>query len=377
MTGRKLLWVGVLPPHQGGAAVSGFQLLVGLARAGHAIRSLAPITPESAGAGDSFAARHPELRVTRFQVPYFETSPHTPASAEYRRLEQDQVERQLSVLIERERPDIVLLGRETFAWRVPDVAQRYGLPCVLRIAGGFLAGVVDGTYPASLVSRWLEQVRKVDVIIAQTTSVAANLTALGLERIRIVPNGVDLHLFAPAPRDEALRGELGIPSDRVIVVHASNLKPLKRALDVVESAARALEVNPRLQYVIVGDGLQRQAMEEACRCRGITEHFRFTGWVEYDRVPAYLNLADLVVMPSESEAQARVYLETQACARTLLASDVAGARHVVEDGVTGILFRKGDVEDLTAQTLRLAADPSLRARIGARRPSACHDPFAG
>jgi glycosyltransferase involved in cell wall biosynthesis len=339
-------------------------MLVGLARAGHAIRSLAPITPETARAGDDFAARHPELGVTRFSVPYFETSPHTPAAEEYRRLEQDQVERQLSVLIERERPDVLLLGRETFAWRVPEVARRYGLPCILRIAGGFLAGIVDGTYPALLVAHWLEQVRKVDFVVAQTASVEANLAALGVERIRIVPNGVNLQLFAPGPGDATLRRELDIADDRVVIVHASNLKPLKRALDIVESAVRALEVNPRLLYLIVGDGVQRRAMEEACARQGITEHFRFIGWVPYERVPAYLKLADLVLMPSESEAQARVYLEAQACARTLLASDVAGARHVIDDGQTGLLFRRGDVQDLTTKTLSAAADPGLRARIG-------------
>lgn len=362
---RKLLWAGVLPPHQGGAAVSGFQLLVGLARVGHTIRSLAPITPETAEAGGCFDVRNSALGVTRFRVPYSETSPHTPAAENYRQAEQDEIETGLSRLIERDRPDVLLLGRETFAWRAPTVAARYALPCILRIAGGFLAGVVDGNYPTALVSRWLEQVRKVDVVIAQTESVAADLTARGLQKIRIIPNGVDLSRFTPAPKDDNLRRELEIADDGIIVMHVSNLKPLKRAMDVVDSAAQAVTENPRLVYVVVGEGIDRPPMEAACRRRGIADRFRFVGWVPYDRVAAYLNLADLVVMPSESEAQARVYLETQACARTLIASDVAGARHVIDDGETGLLFRKADVADLTAKTLRAAADAPLRARIGA------------
>jgi glycosyltransferase involved in cell wall biosynthesis len=371
---RKLLWTGVLPPHQGGSAVSGFQLLVGLARAGHAIRTLAPITPETAEAGRCFDARHPALGVTRFQVPYSETSPHTPAAASYREMEQAGIEAGLARLIERDRPDVLLLGRETFAWRAPTIAERHALPCILRIAGGFLAGIVDGNYPAALVSRWLEQVRKVDVVIAQTESVAASLTSLGMAHVQIIPNGVDLCLFSPARRDDGLRRELDIAEDRIVVMHVSNLKPMKRAMDIVESAARTLPRNPRLVYVIVGDGVDRQPMEAACRRRGLADRFRFVGWVPYDRVATYLNLADLVVMPSDSEAQARVYLETQACARTLLASDIAGARHVVDDGETGLLFRKGDIEDLTATTLRAAAEAALRARIGAnaRKAVAAH-----
>ena len=372
--GRSLLWTGVLPPHQGGAAVSGFQMLVGLAQCGYRIRSLAPITAEMADSGRAFDTAHPELGISRFQVPYAETSPHTPASDAYRDIEQGSIETELSSLIAAERPDVLILGRETFAWRTPSLAERRALPCILRIAGGFLAGVVDGTYPTHLVSQWVDQVRKVDLIIGQTESVAANLRALGLSRIRIIPNAVDLDRFVPAPKDERLRRELDVDGDRVVIMHVSNLKPLKRALDIVESATVALRQNPRLIYVIVGDGIDRQRMEAACREHGIGDRFRFVGWVPYDRIPAYLNLADVVVMPSASEAQARVYLETQACARTLLASDIVGARHIIEHERTGLLFRCGDVTDLTDKTLAAAADPALRARVGnnARRRVTVH-----
>jgi len=81
-------------------------------------------------------------------------------------------------------------------------------------------------------------------------------------------------------------------------------------------------------------------------------------------VSTYINLADIVVMPSEGEGLARVYLETMACGRVLLASDIPAAREAVTDGVTGVLFRKGDVGDLTAKLLWLAARPALRDEIG-------------
>jgi phosphatidylinositol alpha-mannosyltransferase len=71
-------------------------------------------------------------------------------------------------------------------------------------------------------------------------------------------------------------------------------------------------------------------------------------------------------MPSEDEAQARVYLETQSCGRVILASDIAAAREVITDGETGVLFRMGDAADLAASMLRLAHDAELRATIGRR-----------
>ena len=93
-------------------------------------------------------------------------------------------------------------------------------------------------------------------------------------------------------------------------------------------------------------------------------HFRFVGWVDHAEIPGYLNLADIVVMPSEWEALARLYVETQACGRALVASDIRAAREVIVDGETGVLFRMGDVADLTEKILALAGAPERRAALG-------------
>jgi glycosyltransferase involved in cell wall biosynthesis len=160
--------------------------------------------------------------------------------------------------------------------------------------------------------------------------------------------------------------ELRIADDDVVVSQVGNLKAIKRPLDLVESAARALPRNPRLLYLIVGDGILRREVEAACTRLGVTDRFRITGWVPYEQVPPYMSLADLVVVASEGEGLARVYLEAQACGKVLIASDIAAAREVVETGATGFLFRKADPLDLAEKTLLAAADPALRAAIGRR-----------
>jgi glycosyltransferase involved in cell wall biosynthesis len=70
-------------------------------------------------------------------------------------------------------------------------------------------------------------------------------------------------------------------------------------------------------------------------------------------------------MPSEAEGMARIYLETQAAGRTLVASDIPPAREVIEHGQTGLLFPLGDIQAFAARILEAAADASLRAHIGA------------
>ncbi len=359
-----IIYVGTLPPHPGGSAISASQLLVGLARLGHRVRAIAPITPEAMQAGDRFAALFPEVAVSRFLMPGFETTPYLPPSGDYRRLEAERIRMVLPAMIREARPDVVFIGRETFAWHVPETAERHSLPTVMRVAGGTLFGILRGAYPQEQVRSLLEQFGRIDLLVTPARHLADALNSAGFRRIKVILNALDLQHFSPQPKDRRLLRSLSIPDGDVVVMYPANLHRRKRPLDVVSSAELLLRDAENIVYVVVGDGPQRGVMEEICRQEGLTGRFRFTGWVDYARMPEYINLADIVVMPSEGEGLARVYLEAQACARVLVASDIPPAREVVQHGRTGLLFRLGDVADLAEKTLLAAADPQLRRDIG-------------
>jgi glycosyltransferase involved in cell wall biosynthesis len=361
-----LLFVGTLPPRLGGAAIANSQLLNGCSALGHIVRALAPIPDEALHSPDTFAIDSPRLSVTRYRIPAFENSPDVPASEHHRQLEGQQIQTMLPALIAEKRPDIIIIGREAFAWYVPDLAKAYNIPCLLMVHGATTTGILNGSYPAALAQQLLDQYRRVNLIVTPARHMAENLRRLGLEHIRVIPNGVDLQHFSPRPKSEVLLRQLALRDADLTVVHVSNLKSLKRPLDIVSSAERALQQNPALVYVIVGDGPCRVQMEDACRSHNLGERFRFVGEVAHKHIPDYINLADMVVMPSAAETQALVYLETQACARLLLASDIPGAREVIVDGETGFLFRMGDIDDLTAKTLFAAHDQRRRTDIGSK-----------
>lgn len=359
-----ILYVGALPPFPGGATISCTQLLLSFARLGHRIRALAPITPETIGSGGAFAASHPALQVAWFLLPYFYGTPYAPAPDAYREVERAQLGETLPALIARERPDLILVGWETYTWHVVDLARARRIPCIFLARGHPLVNILHGTYPEDHARRALEHYRKFDLIVTPAAHMADGLVRLGFTNVKMIPNAIDLQQFSPRPKSPTLLRELAIRADDVVVLHASVLNPRKRAADVVASAERALGQHPTLVYVIVGDGPLRQAMEDTCRERRLLERFRFVGWVDYDRVPEYMNLADIVLMASETEGLARVYLEAQACARVLVASDIEPAREVIVDGDTGLLFPIGDIAVMTTRTLLAAGDPALRAEIG-------------
>jgi glycosyltransferase involved in cell wall biosynthesis len=87
-------------------------------------------------------------------------------------------------------------------------------------------------------------------------------------------------------------------------------------------------------------------------------------------MPQYLNLADIVVLPSEREGAPLVYREAQACGRVLLASDIPAAYEAIVDGETGLLFRLGDTEDLAAKALSVIENRTLRQAIGEKARAA-------
>jgi glycosyltransferase involved in cell wall biosynthesis len=365
-TGLDILFVGNLPPHPGGAAISWAQLLREFAKRGAQVRAVAPITESSLQAGDTLATTTPEIEVSRFVVPHYYTAPDVPASDEYRRLERESIHSRLSSLVGSRRPDLILAGRETYGLHAVDFANAVALPCVVGIRGNTMLAILARTYPDGLATDLLASFRKANRLVAVAKHMADGLRTLGFDGVAVVPNAVDLTMFTPRPKDDGLVRSLGLQSDDIVVLHASNLKPAKRSLDLIASAEQALRHDPRLLYVVVGDGAARDAMEAACRRAGTHPRFRFVGWVNYANMPQHLSLADLVVMPSRSEGMSRVYLETQACGRLLLASDIPAAREVVRDGETGLLFPLGDIDELTEKTLKAASRPDIRAAIGQR-----------
>lgn len=340
------------------------QLLAGLVAMGHRIEAIAPITAEAQTDGELFRRRSPDIETARFQMPYLDTSPDTPPSADYRQLERRQIEELVGQSVAQHRPDVLIIGRESFAAHCTDLARIHSLPSVLLIQGATAMGILNGSYPKQLAASLLRHFRKADISVVSAHHVRCALAHLGVPGVEIIPNPVDVERFRPGPPSPELRRELAVSEEDVIVTHISNLKPLKRAQDFVDAAEIAVGNDDRLVFVVVGDGHCHAEIERACTDRGLSARFRFTGWLDYERIPEIMNTTEIVVMPSAAEAQALVYLETQACARTLIASDIPAAREVIDDGETGLLFPVSDVAALAEKILLAARDPDLRARLG-------------
>lgn len=361
-----LLYVGRCPPHRSGAAIRLCTLLNRLARDGYAIRALDPISPVSSdiSGGYSWPFHHRVRLLDQYKCAY-ETTAADPGTAADRQRYAAYMEELLPRLVAAERTDLILLGGEYYAFGAARVARRLAIPTVLTPIGAFPA-YFRGVFPEQAGCELLAEASNVDLIIACAEHLGHDLRATGLANVETVQNFVDTEKFSAGPRDAGLMRRFAIDAGDIVVLHVSNMTPPKRVLDLAAAAHLALRGEPRLRFLVVGDGPCKPALEAACAQHPIAGRVHFAGWIDHRQMPEVYRLADIVVLPSETEGLALTYLETQASGRVICASDIPAAREVIAHDETGSLFRMGDVGDLAEKILLAVGDKERRAAIGAK-----------
>lgn len=177
--------------------------------------------------------------------------------------------------------------------------------------------------------------------------------------IDVIPNFVDPAVFHPR-FDPALR-RLFAGDGEGLILHVSNLRPVKRVPEVIRVFALvARQVPARL--LIVGDGPELRGAREEVEALGLADRVRLLG--RQAEVAPLMGISDLFLFPSLSESFGVAAAEAMACGVPVIASAVGGLGEVVVDGETGFLLPPEDGEGMAARALTLLRDPALRRRMG-------------
>lgn len=177
-------------------------------------------------------------------------------------------------------------------------------------------------------------------------------------------SGFKLQPFREAANVPALRAQLGLAPDDLVVGKIARLSPLKGHDDLLAAAPAILRQCPRVKFLVVGDGILRDRLEAKARALGVRAAFVFTGLVPPENIPALLGIMDLVVHLSRREGLPRALSQALAAARPVIAYDCDGAAEVCQPGQTGLLLGPGT--DITEAVVRLAREPALRQQLGRR-----------
>jgi glycosyltransferase involved in cell wall biosynthesis len=226
----------------------------------------------------------------------------------------------------------------------------------------------------------------IDHVICVSDAARENLIVHGLppERCTTVHNGIDPDEFRAsiARSPQAVRGELGITDDTVVVGNAGMVKEWKGQLVLAQAIEKVWRSHPRLRCVIVG-GTSDQHGEDAAYLRRIQEyiHEHELGGriqlVDYQQnVAEFIQVFDIMVHTATApEPFSRSVLEGMTLGRAMIATRTGGTPEAIEDGVSGILVRPNDPTQLAEQIDRLAREPALRRELGVRAQERIRDRF--
>ncbi|MCV7650458.1 glycosyltransferase family 4 protein [Micrococcus luteus] len=283
-------------------------------------------------------------------------------------------------LVRAERP--ALLHTTTHyvnAMAVRAVAEACGIPWVYEVRGRLAdtwaatrgpAATASPRY-AAFTAREAQAARAADAVVTLGEGMRQTLVTEGVdpERIVLAPNAVDARFEAPPPSRAAARHHLGLDPDGRYVGTVSSIVDYEGLDLLVRAAARLAPEHPRLRLRIVGDGVALPGLRVLAHRLGIADICEFPGRVAREDAVWHHSALDVFCVPRRDLPVTRAVtpmksVEASALGRPVVASDLPALAELVEDGVTGELFRAEDLDAFVAALGRLLSRPEEAERLG-------------
>lgn len=225
-------------------------------------------------------------------------------------------------------------------WLYPDsiaalgIARKYHFPIVAKAHGS------DVNYLpsySSIRNHYRKKLPLFDGIICVSQDLGKKISELApvdAGKIHVVYNGVDLERFTIIDREEARR-LLKLPNDKWISCYVGNLKISKGILDYLHFLELA---GPEVYGCVVGDGPDKKIFIQKARERNLLPRLFMVGSQPHEKIPWYLNAADVTVLLSKNEGIPNILLESFACGTPAITVPVGGIPEILKEKINGLWF---------------------------------------
>lgn len=236
------------------------------------------------------------------------------------------------------------------------VGKWYKKPIVLTVHGSDI-NVLNKKYFLKLVNRFI--LSRMDAVIAVSPTLKKRIEEMGVpqEKLSYISNGVDTGEFYPAPVD------FPIPKRILWVGRMSKEKGLDVLIKAMKEILREV---PQAQLTLVGDGPEREVIEQMIEEYHLTRHIYLEGFQSHREVSKYFRESHIFVLPSIREGFPLVILEALASGLPCVASNVGGVKVVIEEGLNGYLVSPSNAEELSRKVVKLLKSVAVVKKMGER-----------
>jgi len=187
-------------------------------------------------------------------------------------------------------------------------------------------------------------------------------TRIPRSKARLIYNGIDLEPFGGPDERQIVRNSLGAGQEDMVICAVASLVPRKNLETLIEAAARVAAKIPAARFWLLGDGEERERLEQLAVDKRLGDRFLFLGMSE--QVPRHLRAADILVSTSLIEGFPLNVLEGMAAGLAVVATPAGGTEEAIADGQNGRIFPFRDIGALSGILVDLCRSPDTRRRLG-------------
>jgi glycosyltransferase involved in cell wall biosynthesis len=255
----------------------------------------------------------------------------------------------------------------------PDGDAAVRLAKYLKIPAACLCIGVDvniTAHSSKIIHRhFVRTANALDSTLACGQSVADGIKATTGKSPLCVYGVLDLEEFSPVQDKIPARKNLGLPSDKTIILYAGYLTKRKGVYELLEAIYRVQKKYPDILLIMCGAGPEEKTLQRLMREKGIEHTVRMVGEVEPEQMNKWMQASDLFVLASHTEGMPNVIMEAMACGLPVVATAVGGLPGVIGDCNGALLVPSKNINELEKAIAKVINDDQLQRsmQIAARK----------
>jgi len=247
-------------------------------------------------------------------------------------------------------------------------------------ANGFVRFYLTNLYPQYFLIE-KQAVKECDKVVALSKmrgKEICDLYNLDMDKLTVVPPGIDLKKFFPSKKDNSLLNELNLPDNCKIILTVGRLSHEKNLEMLIDSFNKISYDN--IYLLIVGDGPRRKYLEGIVKRLKLSKKIIFTG-IRND-VERFYRIADLFVLTSIYEGFGLVYLEAMSSGIPCIGLKpdypkiIVASNEIINDGTSGFLVDPYSIDDLIEKICKIIDDENLKNKFGKNSRKICEEKFS-